>query len=68
MTASQQELEDSLFEDPSFEEKTLRFATDAGCMVVYITRERFYDVDEDGEMAFLSTFVAIQINEHAEIR
>jgi dynein heavy chain 1 len=48
MTASQQELEDSLFEDPSFEEKSLRFATDVGCQVVYITRERYLDVDETG--------------------
>ncbi len=48
MTATQQELEDSLFEDLSFEEKSLRFATDAASQVVYITRERYLDVDEDG--------------------
>ncbi|OWZ39026.1 dynein heavy chain 1, cytosolic [Cryptococcus neoformans Tu259-1] len=48
MSATPQELEDSLFEDPNFDEKTVRFATDASCQVVYITRERYLDVDEDG--------------------
>lgn len=48
MTATRIELEDSLFEDPAFEEKSLRFATDTACQVVYITRERYLDVDEDG--------------------
>lgn len=48
MTATQQQLDDSLFQDPSFEEKSLRFATDAGCQVVYLTRERYMDADEDG--------------------
>lgn len=48
MTASREELHDSLFEDPSFEEKSLRFGTDAACQVMYITRERYLDVDEDG--------------------
>ncbi|WVQ93134.1 hypothetical protein IAU59_000198 [Kwoniella sp. CBS 9459] len=47
MSASRQELEDSLFEDPHFDEKALRFATDAGCQVVYITKERYLDVEED---------------------
>ena len=47
MSATQEELADSLFIDPSFEEKALRFATDVGCQVVYITRERFVDL-EDG--------------------
>lgn len=49
MAASRKELERGLFDDMAFEEKTLRFATDAGCQVVYITKERFVDVDEDGE-------------------
>ena len=49
MSASLAELQDSLFEDPSFQEKSLRFASDAGCQVVYITRERYLDADEDGE-------------------
>jgi dynein heavy chain 1 len=51
MSATPQELEDSLFSDPSFDEKALRFATDSVCQVVYITRERLLDVDadEDGE-------------------
>jgi dynein heavy chain 1 len=49
MAATRQELEHGLFEDPAFEEKSLRFATDAGCQVVYITKERYLDVDEDGE-------------------
>jgi dynein heavy chain 1 len=48
MSATPNELEDSLFVDPSFGEKSMRFATDSGCQVVYITRERFFDVDEDG--------------------
>ncbi|WVN87983.1 uncharacterized protein L203_103180 [Cryptococcus depauperatus CBS 7841] len=47
MSASQQELEDSLFEDTNFEEKTVRFATDPGCQVVYITRERYLNLEED---------------------
>lgn len=47
MSATPQELEDSLFSDPSFDEKALRFATDSVCQVVYITRERFLDVDAD---------------------
>ncbi|OCF56381.1 dynein heavy chain 1, cytosolic [Kwoniella mangroviensis CBS 10435] len=46
MSATKQEIEDSLFEDPSFDEKTIRFATDPGCQVVYITKERYLDVDE----------------------
>lgn len=55
MSATPQELEDSLFSDPSFDEKALRFATDSVCQVVYITRERFLDVDadEDGECFLL---------------
>ena len=48
MTATSHELQSSLFDDPSFEEKSLRFATDAGCQVVYITRERYLDVDDTG--------------------
>ncbi|BEJ00458.1 hypothetical protein CcaverHIS631_0503150 [Cutaneotrichosporon cavernicola] len=47
MAATRQELELGLFNDPTFEEKTLRFASDAGCQVVYITKERYLDVDED---------------------
>lgn len=49
MSATARDLADSLFEDPTFEEKSLRFATDAGCQVVYITRERHFDLDENGE-------------------
>ena len=49
MTATPNELQESLFEDPSFEEKALRFASDPSCQVVYITRERYLDVDEDGQ-------------------
>lgn len=49
MAATRQELEHGLFDDPAFEEKSLRFATDAGCQVVYITKERYLDMDEDGE-------------------
>jgi len=49
MSAVRTELEDSLFADPSFEEKVARFASDAGCQVVYVNKERFVDADEDGE-------------------
>jgi len=49
MSAESVELADSLFSDPSFEEKSLRFATDMGCQVVYITRERYLDTDEEGK-------------------
>jgi dynein heavy chain 1 len=49
MSATSEELEDSLFEDTSFDEKVTRFASDTGCQVVYITKETFLDVDEDGE-------------------
>lgn len=45
MSASAQELQDTLFEDQSFDEKALRFATDAACQVVYITKERFVDAE-----------------------
>jgi dynein heavy chain 1 len=48
MAASSQELEDTLFQDTSFDEKAQRFATDPGSQVVYITKERFVDA-EDGE-------------------
>lgn len=51
MSAVRTELEDSLFADPSFEEKVVRFASDAGCQVVYVTKERFVDADEDGEFS-----------------
>ncbi|KAK8843995.1 hypothetical protein IAR55_006788 [Kwoniella newhampshirensis] len=47
MSATRQELEDSLFEDPTFDDKCQRFAADAGCQVVYITKGRYLDVDED---------------------
>ncbi|WWC73019.1 uncharacterized protein I206_106984 [Kwoniella pini CBS 10737] len=47
MSATKEEIEDSLFEDPSFDEKTNRFATDPSCQVVYLTKERYVDVDED---------------------
>jgi dynein heavy chain 1 len=53
MSASLEDIEDSLFEDTSFEEKATRFATDTGCQVVYITKETFVDVDEDGELIFV---------------
>lgn len=56
MAATRQELEMGLFGDPTFEEKTLRFASDAGCQVVYITKERYLDVDEDGERSWLPSF------------
>lgn len=49
MSASANELADSMFSDPSFEEKSLRFATDVGCQVVYITRERYMNTEEEGE-------------------
>lgn len=52
MSAKVEELEDSLFVDPSFEEKVLRFATDAACRGVYVTKESFADADEDGEPAW----------------
>ena len=45
MSATRQEVEDSLFEDPGFEEKSIRFATDLACPVVYITQERILRVD-----------------------
>ena len=48
MTATKQGLRDSLFAEPSFEEKTIRFATDAACQVVYITRERYLDAEDEG--------------------
>ncbi|KAK4688349.1 dynein cytoplasmic 1 heavy chain, partial [Tremellales sp. Uapishka_1] len=61
MSASPEDLEDSLFQDPSFEEKSLRFATDPGCMVVYITRERFNDTDDDAHSPnVLSTLALIK--------
>ncbi|WVQ81477.1 hypothetical protein IAT38_003601 [Cryptococcus sp. DSM 104549] len=47
MSATREELDDSLFEDPSFDEKAVRFATDAACQVIYVTRERYLDVEED---------------------
>lgn len=50
MSATSEELEDSLFEDASFEEKVVRFAVDASCQVVYITKDTFLDVDEEGEL------------------
>ena len=56
MSATGQELKDSLFEGPGFEEKSVRFATDPACQVIYITRERYLDLDEDGELAFISSF------------
>ena len=49
MSASMEDIEDSLFEDSSFDEKVTRFASDSGCQVVYITKETFIDVDEDGK-------------------
>ncbi|ORY33069.1 putative motor [Naematelia encephala] len=47
MTATAQDIQDSLFEDPSFDDKATRFATDASCQVVYVVKERYLDVDED---------------------
>ncbi|CAD6590781.1 MAG: hypothetical protein TREMPRED_005879, partial [Tremellales sp. Tagirdzhanova-0007] len=52
MSATGQELKDSLFEGPGFEEKSVRFATDPACQVVYITRERYLDLDEDDSRIF----------------
>jgi dynein heavy chain 1 len=49
MSASLEALEDSLFEDTGFDEKVTRFASDSGCQVVYITKETFVDIDEDGK-------------------
>ena len=48
MSATIAELTESLFEDPSFDEKVLRFATDPGCQVVYLTRDRQSDLDPEG--------------------
>lgn len=48
MSASASDLEASLFVEPSFEEQVLRFAGDGGCQVVYITKERFATMDDDG--------------------
>ena len=50
MSATTEELEDSLFEDPNFIEKATRFASDAACQVVYVTKETFSDVEEDGKL------------------
>ncbi|TXT09077.1 hypothetical protein VHUM_02551 [Vanrija humicola] len=47
MSATKQELDQGLFDDPSFDEKVLRFASDHACQVVYVTKERYLDVDED---------------------
>lgn len=38
MTASRTELEVSLFDDPTFEEKVMRFASDPSIMVAYVTQ------------------------------
>lgn len=49
MGASRRDLESSLFDDTAFEEKCTRFASDAGCMVVYVTKELpVTAVDGDG--------------------
>ncbi|KAL7421138.1 dynein heavy chain [Cryptotrichosporon argae] len=56
MSATRQELENSLFDDPGFEEKTVRFATDAACQVVYITRERVVDVGPEDTTAVAITY------------
>jgi dynein heavy chain 1 len=48
MSASTEELEDSMFEDPNFEEKVSRFALDAASRSVYVTKESFMDSDDDG--------------------
>ena len=49
MSASTEELEDSMFEDPGFEEKVSRFASDAASRSVYVTKETFMDSDDDGK-------------------
>lgn len=49
MAASVEDLEDSLFADPSFDEKVIRFASDSASRGVYVTKETFLDADEDGE-------------------
>lgn len=49
MSASAEELEDSMFEDPSFDEKVSRFASDAASRSVYITKETFMDMDEESK-------------------
>lgn len=49
MVATAQELDDTLFQDQNFDEKVQRFATDAGCQVVYITKERFLDAENGAQ-------------------
>ncbi|WVR09001.1 hypothetical protein IAU60_006061 [Kwoniella sp. DSM 27419] len=56
MAATHEELQESLFEDPSFDEKVQRFAADAGCQVVYISKERYIDVDEDDQPIIRITY------------
>lgn len=56
MSATPKELDSGLFDDHAFEEKVLRFAEDPGCQVVYITKERYLDVDDDGE--YLQTILS----------
>lgn len=51
MSATVEELESTLFQDPSFEEKVQRFATDSGCQVVYLTKERYRDMGTNEEFA-----------------
>ena len=48
MAASSEDLDTSLFVDPNFDEKALRFATDAASQVVYITKERYAEQNENG--------------------
>lgn len=54
MSASLNDLENTLFNDPNFEENVSRFAGDAACQVVYITKERIAIIDDDGESAILA--------------
>lgn len=49
MSATRSEIDLSLYDDTNFEEKSLRFATDPGCQVIYVTKERYVDMDEDGQ-------------------
>jgi dynein heavy chain 1 len=53
MSASLSDLENTLFNDHNFEENVSRFAGDAACQVVYITKERISIIDDGGRSAGL---------------
>jgi hypothetical protein len=48
MSANVLELKDTLFNEPDFEENVLRFASDIGCQVVYIVKDRVVTLEDDG--------------------